>query len=449
MWPTAKIGGVVTDESGTPVQNVQVRLLRRQLLGGRPYFIPSTIAMTNADGRYEFANLAPSAFVVALLPVTKPGALAPAIFYPQAPSASLAELIELKPGDLRLPLDFVRRVVPGVQITGRVEGELPAGSLELSLSPAFPSLPDAFIGTAKATVDNEGRFEFPPVAPGRYVIRGVKYPTWDKTKEGEPSFNGEGMLAVTSKVIGVPTSDPTWWLEQVVSVPPRDFGEVTTVTLRLRSGIRVAGRVEFVGTSPKPDPGLLPTRAVSIRSLDARFSDVFMATRIESDGMFRSIGIPPGRYQIGPSQAFPGWTVESIRSGTRELLGGPVDIDTDLTDIVITFVDKPTRMLGTITDGQNALAGDARLLVFPVDDAFWGASGTQMPTRAQLVAPMPPPSYSVPIWPGTYFVIAFTGEIPEFWEAPEFLRSLVPFATRVTIAPGTTATVNVQARRVR
>ena len=452
MWPVARIGGVVRDETGTPIPNARVQLLRLDSLGARPYFLVSASRVTDGDGRYEY-ELSSGTFVVATAPVVFTNPTAPAIFYPGVPAISLAARFELRPGDQHLAIDFVRRLVAGGVVKGRIDGVLPPGELQLQLVRAEPYLPDSSISIATSIVDKDGRFTFPPVVPGPYVIRGVLYPTWDKSKDGEPELNG-GSGPVTlpgqpAHVLGVPTDEPTVWLEAPVTVPPLDVAAITEISPRLQPGVRVAGRIEFVGTTPAPDPAVFPTRAVSVNSLERRFSDVFIAPRIESDRTFRTVGMPPGRYQVGMTQSFPGWTLQSIRSGATEILGRGIDLSSDVSDVVITFTDKPTRLIGSITDGQNALARDARLVIFPVDDSFWTVTGSRLASRVRVVAPTPPPSFAVTLWPGTYFVAAVTGDLPESWETPEFLRSLVPSAVRVTVEPGSTSTVNPQAKRLR
>jgi hypothetical protein len=114
--------------------------------------------------------------------------------------------------------------------------------------------------------------------------------------------------------------------------------------------------------------------------------------------------------------------LQSIRSGATEILGRGIELSSDLSDVVITFTDKPTRLIGSITDGQNALARDTRLVIFPVDDSFWTVTGSRLASRVRVVTPTPPPSFAVTLWPGTYFVAAVTGDLPESWETPEFLR---------------------------
>jgi hypothetical protein len=47
--------------------------------------------------------------------------------------------------------------------------------------------------------------------------------------------------------------------------------------------------------------------------------------------------------------------------------------------------------------------------------------------------------------PGEYFVAAIIGA-EDAWKSPEFLRSLVPFAARVKIGLGDTASVSLKAK---
>ncbi len=66
LWPSASIGGTVTDEQGEPVCGAFVRVLLEVLVNGQPRLATGPIAKTDDRGHYQVASLAKGNYIVSV-----------------------------------------------------------------------------------------------------------------------------------------------------------------------------------------------------------------------------------------------------------------------------------------------------------------------------------------------------------------------------------------------
>ena len=66
LWPSASIGGTVTDEQGEPVCGAFVRVLLEVLVNGQPRLATGPIAKTDDRGHYQVASLAKGKYMVSV-----------------------------------------------------------------------------------------------------------------------------------------------------------------------------------------------------------------------------------------------------------------------------------------------------------------------------------------------------------------------------------------------
>jgi hypothetical protein len=140
-----------------------------------------------------------------------------------------------------------------------------------------------------------------------------------------------------------------------------------TVDLDLQPPAVVRGRFEFRGTAAPPDPSGM--QAVLRPADPERQHDGAAAAQVAKSGEF-TCSVSPGRYRIGQSwgASYQGWWVHSAtlkgRDVTDELLEiGPGD---DIGDVVLTFTDRPTEIVGSVTIPPGRATGSYTVTVFPV-----------------------------------------------------------------------------------
>ena len=124
--------------------------------------------------------------------------------------------------------------------------------------------------------------------------------------------------------------------------------------------------------------------------------------RVEEDGQFSTVRLPPGRYRIMPMTGFgppqtggwdPVWKQESVRIGGRVI--GRIEVqDADVTGVLITFLGF--RSYGAVRNGarqRRPARPDATIYVFPANRQDWvGGAREVRPGRSgrYVVSNLPP-----------------------------------------------------------
>jgi protocatechuate 3,4-dioxygenase beta subunit len=448
LWPEGVIAGTVVDSAGEPEAGVLVSAFRQSLdgLGG---LRRSGRTETDDRGIYRLSGLVSGDYLVALaenpplawsgMPPGSPDdrAVWPTVFYPNARSASAAEVIEVSPGETRYGVDFMRRPLPGHALAGRVIGlpeDVPANVLLL------PGEAAGFRGDlelAAVRAGPGGRFSFDEVPRGDYVIRVVAAPR----PVGGPPFSGpvqdpQGLLMGFSPSPPEPvpiapmTSEPTWWAEARVSVT-EDIDDLPVV---VNVGARIRGRVVHQGLSGPPPPDQLVRTPILVLSLNGARWGWFPVAGIGPGGRFETAGLPPGDYAIFPFPltTTPFWSVRSlsgadVRPGTGIIRLGATDAE----DLVITLTDRAAQVTGTVRDGEGRPVAGCSVFAFPEDRSVWEVLVHAYPNASRTKSDRHGRFVVDGLVPGRYRVAATT-EAPRACRDPAFLTTLVPNAVAAT-----------------
>jgi protocatechuate 3,4-dioxygenase beta subunit len=384
MWRFASIEGAVLDEAGDPMADVPVRLLQRGI--GERRVVPGPMARTDDRGIFRFASLEPGRYLVAVqssttsMPATtadeylsqlgdaaplvrgdRAGAPHPSIagfrignailqpastlaqdapppgadgrvdiyrttFYPGSTALAQAETVALAAGEERAGINLTLALAATVSVSG-VVGD--GGNMLLRLVPIDVDdwIGDDTFDAASTTTDDDGAFTFLGVPPGQYLIEGHTNDSW----------------------VRAPVT--------VTNAP------LASVSLTARPELRVTGRVRFSGAGPIPS--LAQDPAAWLASLQ-RGGDSKPVVGVTSDGQFAVNNCSPGRYAfltaVVSSQGTL-WTAASITANGKNLLAQPFDLESDLTDVLITLTDRPAEIDGTV----QAAAEPLDVVAFPAD----------------------------------------------------------------------------------
>ena len=370
----------------------------------------------------------------------------PTVFHGGANPAQ-ATVITLGSGETRTGVDVRLRAASTSKVSGVVTGpEGPVPSLGVRLtSPDFDEVgPNPGLETALTMTDATGRFTFPGVPAGQYVLRAYRVP---QTRFTVAMENYSVVGGVSSTVIPPsppPQAAPTFWAQSLVTVGGDDL---TDVAVSLRPGLRVRGRVDFQGTQTPPQP--LPPITVVLQPMDGRaLGAPIPPGRIDAAGTFTTSGYPPGRYLVNVAAPLPGWVLKSIQAGGVNLIERPLDLESaDISDLTVTFTDRRSDLSGTAT-GASGPNDDVSIIVFPADYQTWLANG-RSPRRTVTALADRNGSYQLLLPPpGDYIVAAVlngrTGEM----ELAEY-SALARQGTRISVSEGEKKTLALTAREIR
>lgn len=410
----AAISGVVMDDAGEPLQQMWVAAVRSGFRDGRRELVSVLQTVTNDIGEFRLAGLAPGDFYVVAKErdarinefSDEPMGFA-ATFYPGTAIPAEAQPLRLAVGqeivNLTLPASGARTAA----VTGRVvdQSGAPVPLTRVSLGESFASFVGGGIGGgANASVD--GRFRIAGIRPGRYIlsVRGA---------EGS-----------------------TGWL-------PLDSAgaDINDVTVVVGPGARVAGRL--VGETGAP---LASTIGIELRlSAPAETQQSGIpAARIRADGAFEWPALL-GEYIVRATRLPPGFWLKSVMRGDADATDTPVAVThgAPVENLTVVLADRAASLSGmALREGKPE--ADYTVILFP-------ETRTSESALARLVwadRPDHKGSYRIAgIPPGAWLVAAVDFVEDGQWFDPNYLESLRPFATRITVDRGDDKTLNLELKR--
>lgn len=492
IWRYGTISGAVVDDAGEPVSGAQVIAFQRTWVAGHPSLSTSGGPLTDDRGMFRIIQLPPGEYVVCVtsrlvtFPMsfveadntndqatdiaqrarsvelaakgserlgTYPAApssrlgdfviarapgpatplpsgnerlsIFPITFYPSARATELTTPISLAPGEQRSGIDLHVRLTPTVRVSGTASGSTgPIGNLgvhlQLGVGNQFRSR--MLVEPAQTVTAPDGAFTFLGVPAGSYVVVAAT-----------TSPAGDGASAALPVTVG-----------------DRDL---TDVPLTLRPNPRVSGRIEFDGTSARPELRML-SALIGLDPVDGHFER--QTFQIDASGNLPGRAVLPGRYFVhvdlnavqGAASRVGTWTLKSAMVDGRDVSDVPLTVETaDITGLVITLTDHPATLAGTVRTTQGAADTTATVLVFPADKAMWVDYGA-LPRRLRSVRADRSGAFSVSALPaGEYFAIALPDEFTGDWQRQTSLEKAAALATRVRIQDGTTAALDLVTRR--
>ncbi|MFI5177602.1 MAG: carboxypeptidase regulatory-like domain-containing protein [Vicinamibacterales bacterium] len=522
MFKYAAITGTLLDESNEPVVGATVRAYRRNLVAGRRVLgTAGPTAQTDDRGMYRLGSLTPGEYIVAVptvqtsmpasfqlqgpipqdlistlaspgggfsintggSPVTPDGkfllqntgrTLSPTgpnsrwmvyatQYYPSAATTQQASPIVVKSGEERAGVDMQLRLVPAVNIAGKLVGpDGPAVNWGVHLVPGDTSDLSADPDVATSVTDADGSFMFLAVPSGQYVIQTVRVPRQQPNPRGGTTVvqtAGGGTMMFTTSVDSSSTSsngapqppppppDPTLWTATPISLGAED---VTDLTISLHAGYNITGRLEFSGSATRLTPDRLQQIPVIAEPADGKSRATTTPGRVDAQGNFSVFGLLPGQYLVRIGGSPQGWTLKSAMLGGQDVSETPVSLeDRDLAGIVVTFTDTATDLHGNVRNPEGVADDSSAVVVFPSDDRSWIDYGLN-PRRVRLTRTTKTGTYTFgALPPGEYYVVAFSDEFAGEWQDPKFLEQLTRAATRVQIGDADKHTQDLTRQNVR
>jgi Carboxypeptidase regulatory-like domain len=274
LMPTAVVTGEIVDEYNDALQNVEVKLLAREVKLGQMYLRQAGKTITDDRGQYRIAGLRPgkyyleaeyksnneaieafkNALVQKILERTPPGGARqtepirldmtqdaadqaftyPPLFYPGSGDFHQAQSIQLNPGD-EIAANFIFVSAPVVSIKGRVTNGMTGAPASNAVVAAYWTDYVEGEGLEGKVSPTDGTFEIQNAAPGFYKLR-ASFTEDGQTYQGEQAVEVGDHGAQNIEISGLP-----------------DFAVAGHVT-QISDGRTVQKRtpVEFVGEGLMP-----------------------------------------------------------------------------------------------------------------------------------------------------------------------------------------------------
>jgi uncharacterized protein (DUF2141 family) len=410
LTPEAIIYGAVKNAEGEPVEYVEVRVERREMIDGRRQFQVVRISVTDDEGNFRIGELVPGKYYLAFSRGDRNGGGLQRKrkreqgyglqFYPGVADAVAASAFNVGAG-AEVHVTHTLSPQPVFQVSGTVRGASGNGVFDLQLVNSSGEPVDGNI-----TVDRKsGEFQIPGVPAGRYLLTAMQFPAG--LVEGPPPTVSQA-IQVSGDVSGIVLAFGTgiWLGVQLHDEIPANSAEPHRVIVQLRPK-DFARNEQRIIVPPVPE-------------------DRRPITKFEN--------LSPGTYSVEAQAAAPQGYVAELRCGSVDLLRA---------DLVIATGAAPPPIDVTLRD-------DGAQLTVAVKKADRGITvliySTDYPRRSSLTFQQAGhTSVSIPnLPPGTYQVLAATDANELEFRNPAAMEKHLGRATSITLQPRDKATVSVE-----
>lgn len=356
---------------------------------------------TGEDGRFRIEGLNAGSYLLRAeaprsVPAAKGEAWAPT-FFPNATERAAAEPIRVRPGADLGGFDIRLRSVPIFRIRGVVRDNhgKPAPRAAVRLATVERSIgPEQEVRSG-----DDGSFEFPGVRSGEWLLY------------ADSRDNSEELKGVARATV--------------------DRADAEGIAIRLRSSFPVTGFVDR--DEPRDAQGERKLTAVYLVPAGPQY-ELGASTFHKQDGNFLIPRVYPGQYYIEPLGVVPGYYLESVKLGDRDVFGQPVEIQDGSERIRITYRANAPRVRGTVENGEGAIVAlipqDERM----VSDQFIRTATAGRGGRFEIGS----------LRPGHYYAFAFDRVNRESLRDPIFVRGVAARAERVHVEKGEVGNVDLK-----
>jgi hypothetical protein len=333
-------------------------------------------------------------------------------YFPGTPNPADAQRITVDGSQDVTDLRFALARALTARIAGTIvdaAGNPVGGGLILTPSRRSGALAAEAVG---ARIYPDGRFEFPNVAPGEYVIQASK---------GKTDAYAEG--------------------ESVVQFVTVNGSDVTGLILRMVRGSTLKGHLTFEG-DPYPELySALNLQAVPV-DMDRTPQNLGSpaSARIQPDGTFELAGVSGPRV-LRFTEAPRGWMLQAVRLNGRDVTDTPLlfgTADQSIDDVEVVLTDRVSEVTGHALDTRGRGVPSATVVIFSTDRDRWGETSRFLAVSSRTERDGAFNVRKLP--PGDYYAAAVTSLSPGEWQDPDLLDALVSGATHVTISAGDTVT---------
>jgi hypothetical protein len=228
------------------------------------------------------------------------------------------------------------------------------------------------------------------------------------------------------------------------------------VVVPTRAGVTVSGHALFDGADAPaagraigrfgPQIGIEPADGDTTRTIGSS-----MNTAELPDSTFSIRNVVPGHYRLTDGIAENGdYRLIGATWHGQDLFATPLDVTGEgpVTDIVVYLSSKKNAVSGVVRASNDKLSAGA-VLIFPRDPARWREPGIFAPQFRTMDVSLTGAFSTENLIPGEYLIAAVRTEDRRRGLDIDFLKSLSPQATRITIDESSTLTMDLHIIGVR
>lgn len=407
----SSISGVVLDEDGDPLPNVQVVVMKPAFQRGRRKLIQGPMAMTDSTGHYHLSGLVGGQYAVAVNSMNRPAVkIHPEAtagephqqysygvqYYPAADRADAATLIAVQPGQEISQIDFRLQARPAASISGKIIMPASAGSVkEVSVRMTSQDFGNRMVGAGAPPPDYNFNFGGPQLAPGSYIILA------QATIDGK-QYRGS----------------------QAIELGPQGLHDIA---IPIEASIDLAGSVSVEG----PDAGKYAASFVSlVPGDDVPWNGQPLRANVNKDGSFKITGVPPGIWDINAGPIPPTGYIKSMRLGDQDVLTEDMTLRPSTSEALkIVFSTHAAKLEGDVFQGDQPtravvlLAPEAKLRHIL---GFYRTATTDEKGHFEINRARP----------GDYRLFAFDDLDQQSIQDPDFVKPFERYGVAVTLREG-------------
>jgi len=413
LTPRSTLRGRLLDPDGRPMPAVRVQLLRLRYLGAYG-------TDTDAEGRFAFENVRPTAYTIVARPADSrdiPPPLAhigepvfwAATYYPGVIDRLQAVPIAIPAGADMAGFEFRLAASAAYPVRGTVvdEAGLPVPHARVALSSDGASGNEAI-----AIAGKDGHFEFATVVPGWWRCTAE---TGGLPEESTgPSVVLAGWVTKLRGSAALSVSSPGVYGLEIRLSPPFP--------------VALAVEREQPGSSAS-EPG---TGSIYLNEVDG-VGEMVGATTGATSGERRFERVYAGRYTVSMGEAEPGYYLAAAMLGGRDVLGQEFDLAPGSPEIRAVFRPLPGGVNGVV-DGSDA----ATVVLLPREEALRSLDAVPKTLRRA------DGRFEIGgLRPGDYYAWAFDRLDVEALTDASFVRTLVARAASVRVNRGETESLTL------
>jgi hypothetical protein len=401
------ITGRVTDEFGEPAAEVQVGVMRIQIVNGERRTMSTNTRMTNDAGEFRIFGIAPGQHYLAatyrnygMSDVPNQPAYAP-MYFPGTGRADDAQRLTIAPGTILNGLNLTLTPTRAMRVSGVAFDSsgrrMTSGSVTLV---HFESAPG---GSPSGSIGPDGTFSIANVPPGDYVLRATQ--TFGAAAEA-------ALLPITVDNVNV---------DDVRLMAAK----LTAVTGHIVLDPKATGRPALSNTQ-------VITAPLDALSLAARLGTPAVFP-VKEDFTFELKAFP-GRMTLNAAPLPSGWAQKAVRLNGVDVSDTGIDMAADATRAVeIEVTNLVGELSGQVIDANGQPTRSAWVILFTQDRGRW-----RPPARFSFASrPGPNNQYkTVVVRPGKFLVIALDNVEQGEWTDPDFLERIRDRAVPIEIGEG-------------